>query len=90
MQARIKDGKHGAIRYRFARRVSIIIFLMKCVIEQILRADYVARQKRWEEEKARSAPDMPMVPGDEEMEVRPGSGGSREGINHLHNAECAY
>lgn len=41
--------------------------------EQILRADYEARRKRWEADAARSAPDIPAVPEDEEMEVKLGS-----------------
>lgn len=38
-----------------------------------MRADYEARQKLWEEDKARSAPDMHTGSEDEEIEIKLGS-----------------
>ncbi|MCJ1390064.1 hypothetical protein MMC18_002922 [Xylographa bjoerkii] len=37
--------------------------------EQILRTDYLSRQKQWEEEQARRARDLAAEPEDEEMEA---------------------
>ncbi|KAL9120519.1 MAG: hypothetical protein Q9187_002925 [Circinaria calcarea] len=37
--------------------------------DQVLRSDFIARQRRWEEEKARSASEVPSAPEDEEMDV---------------------
>lgn len=37
------------------------------IVHQILRADFLSRQKQWELEQARSAPEAPQAPEDEEM-----------------------
>lgn len=58
--------------------------LFSHAFEQILRADYEARRKRWEADAARSAPDMPAIPEDEEMEVKLGSSDcGHEGTEYL-------
>ncbi|MCJ1261746.1 hypothetical protein MMC22_001614 [Lobaria immixta] len=36
--------------------------------DQILREDYVSRRKQWEEQQAKSAPEMLMVPEDDDVE----------------------
>ncbi|MCJ1428128.1 hypothetical protein MMC29_006036 [Sticta canariensis] len=38
--------------------------------DQILREDYVSRRKEWEQEQAKSVPEIPMAPEDEEKEFR--------------------
>ena len=37
------------------------------IFHQILRADFLSRQKQWEVEQACSAPEAPQAPEDEEM-----------------------
>lgn len=57
------------IRYgeSFACRAHLLNLL---VLGQILREDYVSQRKQWEEEQAKSAPEMPTSPDEEEKEVR--------------------
>ena len=74
----IKNGRHAVIRcgqglYSEAHR------LIVCTTKQILREDYVSRQKRWEEEQARAAPETPMGPDDDEEKVKIRSCGEQEG-----------
>lgn len=40
------------------------------MILQILRKDYVSGQKQWEEEQVKAAPQPPVLPEDEEMELK--------------------
>lgn len=55
--------------------------------EQILRADFLSRQKQWEVEQARSAPEAPQAPEDEEMAETSDAIDELEFVDHILSQE---
>lgn len=83
------DDKKWRLRGDQVQRLDLFKYyqLIVFVHRQILRDDYISRQKRWEEDQAKSAPELPITPDDDEEEARLQSYVETEGRNHLLTAQ---